>query len=186
MTSSKRFRKHCMAAGAALILALGMSAAANASGSEFGVRLTGGIGTHGVDKADLGLVWDPDITWWDTGSWHFALLGEAHVARWFAKDGRDIYAAGVTPVVRFIKNSGSIRPYIEGGVGIRFLSHPTISDDYTLSTSFQFSDVIGVGAQFGGHQQYEVGYRFHHISNAGIKEPNPGINFNELYFQYNF
>ena len=40
--------------------------------------------------------------------------------------------------------------------------------------------------QFGSHQQYEAGYRFQHISNGGIKEPNPGINFHQLYLQYNF
>lgn len=184
MTSGKQVCSKWLAAGATAAVLMGLSCTANAS--EFGIRATGGQGTHEINKADLGFVWNPDITWWDTGSWHFALLGEAHVARWFARNGRDIWAAGVTPVVRFIKNSGSVRPYIEGGIGVRVLSHPTISDDFTMSTAFQFSDVIGFGAQFGGDQQYEVGYRFHHLSNARIKEPNPGINFNEIYFQYNF
>lgn len=43
-----------------------------------------------------------------------------------------------------------------------------------------------VGAQFGNRQQYQAGLRFQHVSNAGIKDPNPGINFSQLYVQYNF
>jgi lipid A 3-O-deacylase len=71
-------------------------------------------------------------------------------------------------------------------VGVRLLSHPTIASDYTLSTAFQFADMVGVGAQFGSHQQYLAGFRFQHLSNADIKRPNPGIDFTQLYLQYNF
>jgi lipid A 3-O-deacylase len=53
-------------------------------------------------------------------------------------------------------------------------------------TAFQFVDMAGVGMQFGSRQQYLAGYRFQHISNGGINEPNPGINFSQLYLQYNF
>ncbi|MDN7537978.1 acyloxyacyl hydrolase, partial [Burkholderia cenocepacia] len=93
---------------------------------------------------------------------------------------------GVTPMFRFIKSSGQIRPFIEAGGGVRLLTHPTISDNFSLSTAFQFAPTGGVGVQFGQRQQYQVGYRFEHVSNAGIKEPNPGINFHQFYLQYNF
>ena len=92
----------------------------------------------------------------------------------------------MTPVVRFIKDTGAVRPYIEAGAGVRGLSQSRINDGYDLSSALQFAEVVGVGAQFGSRQQYEVGLRFQHISNAGIKRPNPGINFSQLYLQYNF
>jgi hypothetical protein len=57
--------------------------------------------------------------------------------------------------------------------------------DLHLFTAFQFANMAGVGVQFGGRQQYQAGYRFQHVSNGGIKEPNPGINFHQLYLQYN-
>ncbi|CAB3798970.1 Lipid A deacylase PagL [Paraburkholderia ultramafica] len=98
----------------------------------------------------------------------------------------DIGEIGVTPVIRFIKAAGSIRPFVEVGAGIRLLSSPRISSTFTLSTAFQFANMAGLGAQFGSRQQYLAGYRFQHISNGGIKEPNPGINFSQLYLQYNF
>ncbi len=83
-------------------------------------------------------------------------------------------------------SAGQVRPFIEAGAGVRLLTHPTISDNFSMSTAFQFADVVGVGAQFGERQQYQVGYRFQHVSNAGIKEPNPGVNFHQFYVQYNF
>ncbi len=177
---------HALLAGAAAVLLL-CSGAARAD--SFGVQVAGGLGEHKVDKIDLGLVWNPDINWWYIGGWHFALIGEAHVAYWHSGEGtsrNDVYELGVNPLVRFIKDTGAIRPYIEAGAGVRGLTHPTVNDDYRLSTAFQFTEIVGVGAQFGGHQQYEAGFRFQHISNAGIKEPNPGINFSQLYLQYNF
>jgi hypothetical protein len=72
------------------------------------------------------------------------------------------------------------------GAGVRLLSSPRISSDLTLATAFQFAPMAGIGVQFGNRQQYQAGYRFEHISNGGIKEPNPGINFSQLYLQYNF
>jgi hypothetical protein len=177
--------------------ALFVGAAAHAQASvtpssqqQFGVQA--GVGAslqHRVREADLGFVWDPGLNWWDTGGWHFGLTGEAHVSYWHTNTGafhNDVYALGVQPMVRFIKDQGAIRPYIEAGVGLRLLSHPTITDQYSLSTAFQFTEIVGVGAQFGGHQQYQAGCRFQHISNASIKDPNPGINFTQLYLQYNF
>lgn len=183
---SRRF--YCFAAVAtAAFVAL---AAPSAQADTFGVQLAGARSAkHNANKLDLGFVWDPGINWWEIGGWHFSLVGEAHVGYWHARGGasrRDIVELGVSPMLRFIKSSGAIRPYIEAGAGIRGLSHARVTDTYTLSTAFQFTETVGVGAQFGSRQQYQAGFRFQHISNASIKRPNPGINFTQLYLQYNF
>jgi lipid A 3-O-deacylase len=160
------------------------SAAAHAD--QFGVQIAGGVADHDIKKADLGFVWDPGLTWWEIGGYHFTVVGEAHAAYWDIRESNaahpNIWEFGVTPVFRFIKSSGWIRPYIEGGVGVRLLSHVR----ETFSSSFQFADMLGVGAQLGDHQQYQAGFRFQHLSNAGIDHPNPGANFSEIYLQYNF
>jgi hypothetical protein len=156
---------------------------------QFGVQVAGGLADHHVRKLDLGFVWDPNLTWWEIGGWHFALIGEAHAAWWHTDEGNvhdNIGEFGVTPVVRFIKGSGAFRPFVEAGVGVRVLTSPRISSTFTLGSAFQFADMVGAGAQFGSHQQYQLGYRFQHVSNGGIKEPNPGINFHQVYVQYNF
>jgi lipid A 3-O-deacylase len=160
-----------------------------ASADQFGLQVTGGVGDHHVKKFDLAVAWNPGLTWWRIGDWHFSLIGEAHAAWWHTNEGNvhnDIGEIGVTPVIRFIKISGVVRPFIEVGAGIRLLSSPRISSDFPLGTAFQFADMAGVGVQFGNRQRYLAGYRFQHISNGGINEPNPGINFSQLYLQYNF
>ncbi|MEI6002988.1 acyloxyacyl hydrolase, partial [Paraburkholderia bengalensis] len=70
----------------AVIAAL-FSLADTASADQFGVQIAGGIADHHVRKLDLGFVWDPDLTWWEIGDWHFALIGEAHAAWWHTNEG---------------------------------------------------------------------------------------------------
>lgn len=152
--------------------------------------MAGGVADHSVRKADLGLVWDPGLSWWEIGGYHFTVVGEAHVSYWDIQEGHaahsNIWEFGLTPVFRFVRSSGWFRPYLEAGVGVRMLSHVRETGDRSLSSSFQFADVVGIGAQFGAHQNYQAGFRFQHLSNAGLKHPNPGINFSQVYLQYNF
>ena len=54
-----------------------------------------------------------------------------------------------------------------------------------LGTSYLFGSDVGVGYRFD-RKGFEIGYRFQHISNAGIKEPNDGINFHQLRLQYHY
>lgn len=161
-----------------------------ASADPFGIQIAGGVADHDIKKADLGLVWDPGLSWWEVGGYHFTVVGEAHVAYWDIQENQaahpDIWEFGLTPVLRFIKSSGWFRPYIEAGVGVRMLSHVRETENRTFSSSFQFADMVGIGAQFGAHQQYQGGFRFQHVSNAGLEAPNPGANFSEIYLQYNF
>ncbi|NPT40522.1 outer membrane beta-barrel protein [Paraburkholderia sp. 1N] len=173
-----------------VLLCILIAGSQGSQASEFGIQLGGGVADHDVKKGDLGLDWDPGVSWWNIAGYYFTVVGEAHAAYWnIDESGRarsSIWEFGVTPVVRFIRSSGWFRPYVEVGVGVRLLSHVRETDDRTFSSSFQFADLVGVGFQFGERQNYQVAFRFQHLSNAGIKHPNPGINFSEIYFQYNF
>jgi hypothetical protein len=55
-----------------------------------------------------------------------------------------------------------------------------------MGSAFQFGDHLGAGLVFGGHGQFDLGYRFLHLSNADIKRPNNGINFQQVRFAYHF
>jgi hypothetical protein len=69
------------------------------------------------------------------------------------------------------------RTYFEGGIGLYMLSH-TINNDAThMSTSFEFGSHIGAGLRIGERREARVGIALQHLSNAGIKEPNSGVNF---------
>src|ERR1700761_3063753 len=132
---NKKNAFHGLALKGALVACL-FGASGWASADQFGVQITGGVGDRHIKKLDLGLVWDPNLTWWYIGDWHFALIGEAHAAWWHTDEGNEhdnIGEFGVTPVVRFIKGTGAIRPFIEAGVGARGVTPPRISSTYTLS-----------------------------------------------------
>ena len=75
-------------------------------------------------------------------------------------------------------------PYLEAAIGFHVISDLQIDYDRSFSTRFQFGDHVGVGMRFGPRDRYDVGLRLQHLSNGGIRKPNPGIDFLQLRFQY--
>ncbi|HSA89207.1 MAG TPA: acyloxyacyl hydrolase [Burkholderiales bacterium] len=84
------------------------------------------------------------------------------------------YDINATPVWRLEKSWG----YVEGGIGAYLLSKTINTDEYHLPSSFEFGSHIGVGMRVG--ENGRIGVAFQHLSNAGLKQPNGGINFIEL------
>ena len=54
------------------------------------------------------------------------------------------------------------------------------------SESVSFWSKMGAGMQFGQDGRSTLGVRLQHLSNLGIKTPNPGINFVQVYYAYRF
>lgn len=50
--------------------------------------------------------------------------------------------------------------------------------------NFQFTSYAGLSYTFGEH--FALGYRWSHMSNAGLSSPNPGVNMNMLVLGYRF
>ena len=46
-----------------------------------------------------------------------------------------------------------------------------------MSTSFEFGSHVGAGVRLGARGETRFGVALQHLSNAGIKEPNSGVNF---------
>jgi hypothetical protein len=72
---------------------------------------------------------------------------------------------------------------LEGG------SSPTHLSQYhfgstDLGEDFQFTSHIGLAWYITDH--LSVGYRFQHMSNAGLAKPNPGLNVEMLELSYHF
>ena len=67
-----------------------------------------------------------------------------------------------------------ISPYIMGTVGPHFF---TLKNE-DQATGFVFANTFGAGLYFylDKKSAINLGYRYRHISNAGIKDPNGGIN----------
>jgi len=137
-----------------------------------------GVGTHAVDMWRLGLQWQaPPFDWMkkhDRWSWYW----DVSIGGWHGDEGT-VHDFGVTPVFRYMKASHGF--YLEGGIGAHLLSDSHINSDLGFSTRFQFGDHIGVGVRRG---QYDIGLRLQHLSNAGLRNPNPGVNFLQLHLAY--
>jgi hypothetical protein len=95
------------------------------------------------------------------------------------------FDVNVTPVWRSdIDLGGAARGYVEAGLGVYLLSHTIHNDTNRLPTSLEFGSHLGVGLRLG--PDVAVGLTVQHISNAGIKQPNGGINLYMLTVSHRF
>ena len=148
---------------------------------------------HGY-SANMGRVtalWNFDRKWFDNGDWMVTGFWEASIGAWRGHsaqgNNQTVADIGVTPVFRFQQRKLSgVAPYLEGAVGFHLISPTFIYTNRHFSTAFQFGDHIGFGLRFGDRHQFDLGYRYQHLSNADIKKPNQGINFSQVRFTYHF
>ena len=176
--------KRTLIAGAAL-------AAMIASGSALALGMSVELGTG--DDADMGRI---GVQWWEwqsqrlrTENWHLGGYMELSAGYWRQRDAQagehsSLTDVGLTPVLRVQPNSLA-GPYAEIGLGMHLLSHSSIGGT-RMSTAFQFGNHIGLGYRFGAKESFDLSYRFQHLSNASIKRPNAGINFNQIRVQYHW
>lgn len=137
-----------------------------------------GNGTNEINMARLGLQWHGRDKWFEHSSWHVARYLELAFGGWNGEQGT-VYDLSVTPVFRLERPSGA--PYLEAAIGFHALSDLDFGRGRETSTRFQFGDHIGVGIVRG---RYDFAVRLQHLSNGGIRNPNPGINFLQVRLQY--
>ena len=154
-----------------------------------GVSVQGSTGQRGTLMAGTALAWDWE---WEVLRRRAAITGqtELFVNHWRADavgGGRDSYTQfGLLPSLRFHFSQGNSPWFIELGIGLSWLDRRLQTPERSFSTRFNFYDVIGAGYLFGERRQHETGVRLLHISNAGIKEPNPGQDFVQLRYLSRF
>lgn len=130
-----------------------------------------------------------DRRWPAQNDWSWGYAWETNLSYWYLyrnKEGdQDLFELGLTPNFRIERNRASHwgRPYMEAGLGVHLLSLARIGER-ELGSHFQFGTHVGFGIHFGNREQWELAWRYQHLSNAGLKEPNPGINFGMVRFGY--
>lgn len=88
------------------------------------------------------------------------------------------YNVGVMPRLRYVfGNRALVRPYLEGGGGGIW---GTLAGTPEQASNVNFLLMAGAGVSwfFSPHMAVSMGYRFYHISNAGLGDPNSGLNYN--------
>jgi len=134
-----------------------------------------GKGSHDVDEWRLGAQWRQKPKWLDDTI--MSLYWDATLGTWEADIGT-VQDLGLTPTFRYGHEHGA---YFDFGIGFHVLSETRISSTTDFSTKFQFGDHLGIGYRY---DRYDFSVRAQHLSNAGIRNPNPGINFLQVRVQY--
>ncbi|WP_244222606.1 acyloxyacyl hydrolase [Cupriavidus lacunae] len=145
--------------------------------------------SHHVQKAEIAMLWDSGFAWGNPQGWQVDLQWEVNVAHWRStsdNNPNNLWEFGASPVVRVAWWRHTWVPFVELSVGPRLLTSTHTSDDHVISTAFQFSEYAGFGMTVGKNRNFTAGYRYQHLSNAGIKEPNPGTTFHVIYLRYHF
>jgi len=112
----------------------------------------------------------------------------AQLAYWYGRERPTPYPSvwdvGLLPMLRWTaRGEASLRPYIEGGLGINFVSSTRINNDRVFSTAFQFEEQGGIGVTFGPANAYGLEVYLQHVSNGNIKKPNDGLTHGGLLFR---
>jgi hypothetical protein len=160
------------------LIALAASAA-HADWRPDGGFVEWGHTAHHGNALTAGLTWQ--------GRWHrdwgpVYVTGsvEAFASRWAwdrtTPGNSHSVVVGVVPLARFSAGPAS-RWFAEAGIGLSLADQRYSTDDKQFSTRFNFYDVLAVGHSFGAQRQQELSLRVTHVSNGGIRHPNPGENF---------
>jgi len=98
-----------------------------------------------------------------------------------------IYGAGLSPLgfkVNFAQQSW-IQPFVAASLGFLYFQHDV---PVPHSSRFNFTPEVGLGVEFflAPQRALTLGYKFHHISSAGIGDDNPGMNSHVIYAGFSF
>jgi lipid A 3-O-deacylase len=142
-----------------------------------------------TNDATLGVT-GPLLEPWEWVGGKLSSHWDISVANWRAPAfvaGRSTYTLiSAIPTLRYRADNGLSPWFADAGLGLVYLDHIYATPDRTFSTRLNFSEVLGVGRNFGAQSQYELTLLLQHSSNGGIKEPNPGENFVQLRFGVRF
>ncbi|WP_353234761.1 acyloxyacyl hydrolase [Diaphorobacter ruginosibacter] len=189
--------RHCQSLTllAALLCAAGGAAAADEQAPSGdlsqapSIYLQGNWARRGTDAATVGVT----FPWreWKTNLWGGEVRGQwdIHVSRLSFEGGRGYnhtWLLGLVPTLRWRPDAGRSPWFAEAGIGLTYMTDRYITIHEEFSTSFNFASHLGVGYNFGDRRRHELQLRVEHLSNAGIKHPNPGENFVQLRYAYHF
>lgn len=149
-----------------------------------GITLQIGESSENTTTYRIGAQFEFGRTLWQSDGGGVQLDGywDAGVTRWSSLDATSLT---LTPMFRlsFGANDSGVTPFIEGGIGASYFTETDLGDQ-DLGGKFQFEDRLGAGLRFATGS--EVGVRYYHYSNAGIKQPNDGIDMGALYYRLSF
>ena len=117
--------------------------------------------------------WRSETTWELSGGYHRTLHGR----------GPNEYDLAATLVVA---GSRAGSPwYLEAGTGPALFTSATVYGK-PIGGRLHMGTLFGIGYRLGQDGRTQIGYRYHHFSNAGVRRPNPGLNAGGLRIHHRF
>jgi len=160
---------------AALTLALALPLASHAAEPQWIAAL--GRGTESADADILRLGYRHPLPGKD--AWWMPTHAQLGASLWRVPDIRGTtrrFDLNATAIWRAERGWG----YYEAGFGGYLLSKTINNDDTRVPSAFEFGSHIGIGFRLA--KNHTLGIGLQHLSNAGIKQPNGGIDL--LLVQY--
>ena len=183
-------RRPLLSATAACLLCAIPPAFAQQAAHSPSVYLQASRAQHGTDAVTLGATL-PFGTW-SMPLWGGELRGhwDLYASRWSfngAAQHDSTVVLGITPTLRLRPDGGRSAWFWEAGVGATLASQRYRPVGHLeFSTRFNFATHLGLGINLGDQRRHELLLRVQHVSNAGLKEPNPGLEFLQLRYAWHF
>ncbi|MEH6565611.1 MAG: acyloxyacyl hydrolase [Halopseudomonas sp.] len=167
-----------------LVTTLSVMAFSSSAMALDGITLEGGTTNESTEAYRLAAQFEFGSTLWRSDGGAVALDGYWDAGYTYWQD-LDTQSLSLTPMFRlqFGPDNGGVTPFLEAGIGAAVFSESNLDDRRDLGSNFQFEDRIGAGLRFASGS--ELGLRYYHYSNAGIEQPNQGINKAALYYRFN-
>jgi hypothetical protein len=118
--------------------------------------------------------------WCLSTNWHLqSRVGTS--AGWLGQRGDNVFIGTMGLILELSRARFPLS--LEGGFSPTYISRYHFSST-SLGANTQFTSHVGLNWDVTSH--WRAGYRFQHMSNAGIKEPNPGFNLHVVFVGYLF
>ncbi len=165
-------------------LAVAVLAFAGASQAH-AAQVSGAVGatSQGDMTYRLGMSFDWDKKWLESNTGFVTGYWEAGYTYWEGGDASGAHSLSFSPVFTYEFSGFTYTPYIEAGIGLAAFSKTDVGDQ-RLGSAVNFEDRIGFGLKLPREQK--VGIRAMHYSNAGLKQPNDGIESYSLFYSKGF
>ncbi len=141
-----------------------------------------------TDMTRVAAQWQWPQRWLQDAGSHVGGYWDVSIAQWRREalpgERSRLVDIGLTPVFRLQANDLQ-GLYLEGGIGAHLLSATELGNK-RFGSAIQFGEHLGLGYRFGAHGAMDLSYRYQHLSNAGLVDPNNGIEFHQIRLQYWF
>lgn len=138
------------------------------------LMLAPGMTSQGELTANISLAFDWNRRWFESDTGHLGGYWNFAYTWWEAgRFGSDEHSLSVSPVLVYRFNADGWQPFVEAGIGAAYFSDDRVGDR-RLGSQTHFEDRFAVGLQM--NERAALRLRVIHYSNAGLEDPNDGIN----------